>query len=265
MINEDKKTVDDLFSLQFSLFFIENDVNEKQIKVLSRLLCRKNLDSLLQSRWFLRKKHCSVAIKKEDMHSIIQLEQPSNDPDALSPTLLETNWDNALSANINITEPLRLIQAVIKPLFIWWVNHITPQIFAHYETKKALELQINQCENIMLFEKKQLSNSNDPFLSLNDIKMKLETDKSKLIIINNLLEKDIQCLIKEWKNESVFNVEIKNTLAYLQEVTPNSELLKPIWEILKSIPTHPENYVQLKNWLLERSLCLKNDIFLWHN
>ncbi len=30
---------------------------------------------------------------------------------------------------INIADHARLIQAIIKPIFIWWVEHITPHIF----------------------------------------------------------------------------------------------------------------------------------------
>lgn len=44
---------------------------------------------------------------------------------------------------------------------------------------------------------------------------------------------------------------------------PNSELIKPLWMILNSIPEYPENCQKLKDWLLERELCLKNDEFLW--
>ncbi|MER1962714.1 T3SS regulon anti-activator ExsD family protein, partial [Proteus vulgaris] len=48
-----------------------------------------------------------------------------------------------------------------------------------------------------------------------------------------------------------------------KNVTPSSELIKPLWDILNSIPEHPENCQILKDWLLERELCLKNDNFLW--
>ncbi|MEQ4923313.1 T3SS regulon anti-activator ExsD domain-containing protein [Proteus hauseri] len=262
MVSDNKKTVDDLFNLQFSLFFNNEDINEKQIKILSRLLCREDLDSLLQSTWFLRKKHCSVAMSKKDIRDIIELARISSlSSDHSFP--LHINWNDDLDATVNITEHLRLIQAVIKPLFIWWVNHITPQLFSLYETKRELELQINQCNNIKLFEEKQPSNNGDSFLSLDDINIKLDADKIRLILINELLNKDIQLLLNAWKSEPIFTVEIKNTLEYIQAVSPRSEILKPLWVILRSIPEHPENCQKLKNWLLERSLCLNNDNFLW--
>ena len=70
-------------------------------------------------------------------------------------------------------------------------------------------------------------------------------------------------MIEHWKNEPIFNVEINNTLDYIRKTTPNSELIKPLWNILNSIPEHPENCKKLKDWLLERELCLKNDEYLW--
>lgn len=262
MVSDNKKTVDDLFNLQFSLFFNNEDINEKQIKILSRLLCREDLDSLLQSTWFLRKKYCSVAMSKKDIRDIIELTRISSlSADNSFP--LHINWNDDLDATVNITEHLRLIQAVIKPLFIWWVNHITPQLFSLYETKRELESQINQCNNIKLFEKKQPSNNGDSFLSLDDINIKLDADKIRLILINELLNKDIRLLLNAWKTEPIFTVEIKNTLEYIQTVSPRSEILKPLWIILRSIPEHPENCQKLKDWLLERSLCLNNDNFLW--
>ncbi|MCO4180062.1 T3SS regulon anti-activator ExsD family protein [Proteus terrae] len=267
MAPNNEETVDNLFDLQFSFHSNENivtayDVNEQQIKILSRVLCRESLDSLLQSTWFLRKKYCFVVISKEEVRDVIgfahtfHAEQPHS-------TITPADWDKSLRATVNINEHMRLIQAVIKPLFIWWAQHITPQLFTLYETKRELELQIKQCENIKSFEEKQLSNKSDPFLSLDDINIKLNADKVRLIVINNLLQKDIQLLLDNWKSEPIFNVEINNTLDYIQKTTPSSELIKPLWEILNSIPEHPENCQKLKNWLLERELCLKNDEFLW--
>ncbi|WP_331274196.1 T3SS regulon anti-activator ExsD domain-containing protein [Proteus terrae] len=267
MAPNNEETVDNLFDLQFSFHSNENivtayDVNEQQIKILSRVLCRESLDSLLQSTWFLRKKYCFVVISKEEVRDVIgfahtfHAEQPHS-------TITPADWDKSLRATVNINEHMRLIQAVIKPLFIWWAQHITPQLFTLYETKRELELQIKQCENIKSFEEKQLSNKSDPFLSLDDINIKLNADKVRLIVINNLLQKDIQLLLDNWKSEPIFNVEINNTLDYIQKTTPSSELIKPLWEILNSIPEHPENCQKLKDWLLERELCLKNDEFLW--
>ncbi|WP_308340508.1 T3SS regulon anti-activator ExsD domain-containing protein [Proteus terrae] len=267
MAPNNEETVDNLFDLQFSFHSNENivtayDVNEQQIKILSRVLCRESLDSLLQSTWFLRKKYCFVVISKEEVRDVIgfahtfHAEQPHS-------TITPADWDKSLRATVNINEHMRLIQAVIKPLFIWWAQHITPQLFTLYETKRELELQIKQCENIKSFEEKQLSNKSDPFLSLDDINIKLNADKVRLIVINNLLQKDIQLLLDNWKSEPIFNVEINNTLDYIQKTTPSSELIKSLWEILNSIPEHPENCQKLKNWLLERELCLKNDEFLW--
>ncbi|MCT8263672.1 T3SS regulon anti-activator ExsD family protein [Proteus terrae] len=267
MAPNNEETVDNLFNLQFSFHSNENivtayDVNEQQIKILSRVLCRESLDSLLQSTWFLRKKYCFVVISKEEVRDVINFahsfhaEQPHS-------TITPADWDKSLRATVNINEHMRLIQAVIKPLFIWWAQHITPQLFTLYETKRELELQIKQCENIKSFEEKQLSNKSDPFLSLDDINIKLNADKVRLIVINDLLQKDIQLLLDNWKNEPIFNVEINNTLDYIQKIMPNSELIKPLWMILNSIPEYPENCQKLKDWLLERELCLKNDEFLW--
>ncbi|WP_099074853.1 T3SS regulon anti-activator ExsD domain-containing protein [Proteus alimentorum] len=267
MAPNNEKTVDNLFDLQFSFRSNENivttcDVNEQQIKILARVLCRESLDSLLQSTWFLRKKYCFVVISKEEIRDVIDfahsfhVKQPHT-------TITPADWDKSLKATVNINEHMRLIQSVIKPLFIWWVRHITPQLFTFYDTKRELELQIKQCENIKSFEEKQLSNKNDPFLSLDDINIKLNTDKIRLIVIDDLLQKDVQLLINNWKNEPIFNVEINNSLDYIQKITPNSELIKPLWAILNSIPKHPENCQKLKNWLLAREICLKNDEFLW--
>ncbi|WP_319022955.1 T3SS regulon anti-activator ExsD domain-containing protein [Proteus sp. FME41] len=262
MAGEDKKTVDDLFNLQFSLFFNENKINERQIAILSRVLCRENIDSLLQSTWFLRKKHCVVAITREEIRDVIKFAHlfHMQEPHSIFTPM---DWDKALKATININEHMRLIQAVIKPIFIWWVQHITPQLFILYNTKRELEFQIKQCENIKSFEEKQLSNKSDSFLSLDDIDIKLNSDKVKLTVINDLLQKDIQLLLNNWKNEPIFNIEINNTSNYIQSVTPYSEFIKPLWEILNSISQNPENCQKLKEWLLERKLCLKNDIFLW--
>lgn len=261
MSSEDQKTVDSLFNLQFSLFFNEDKINERQIKILSRILCRESLENLLQSTWFLRKKHCSVAISKEDIRNIIALTHSSSQ--MASSHLTDIDWNNTLKATVNITEPLRLIQAVIKPLFIWWIQHIAPQIFTLYEIKRKLESQIKQCTNIKSFEEKQLSNTSDSFLSLDDIDIKLNADKVRLIVINDLIKKDIQLILDNWKQEPIFHVEINNTLNYLHSVTPRSELLKPLWELLNSIPENPENCHKLKNWLLIRDICLRNDEFLW--
>lgn len=267
MATSDKKTVDDLFDLQFSLQSNKNsdtecDVNAHQIKLLSRVLCRESLDNLLQSTWFLRKKYCFVDITKEEIRDVVGLASSFNTQQAHS-TLTPMDWDKSLRATVNINEHMRLIQAVIKPLFIWWVQHLTPQLFTLYETKRELESQIKQCENIKSFEEKQLSNISDSFLSLDDINIKLNSDKVRLIVINDLLQKDIKLLLENWKNEPVFNLEINNTLDYIQGVTPRSELIKPLWKILNSIPENPENCQNLKTWLLERDLCLKNDEFLW--
>lgn len=267
MATSDKKTVDDLFDLQFSLQSNKNgdtecDVNAHQIKILSRVLCRESLDNLLQSTWFLRKKYCFVDITKEEIRDVVGFANSFHTQQANS-TLTPMDWDKSLRATVNINEHMRLIQAVIKPLFIWWVQHITPQLFTLYKTKRELESQIKQCENIKSFERKQLSNTSDSFLSLDDINIKLNADKVRLIVINDLLQKDIKLLLENWKNEPVFNLEINNTLDYIQGVTPHSELIKPLWNILNSIPENPENCQSLKIWLLERDLCLKNDEFLW--
>ncbi|MCT8231781.1 T3SS regulon anti-activator ExsD domain-containing protein [Proteus terrae] len=267
MAPNNEETVDNLFNLQFSFHSNENivtayDVNEQQIKILSRVLCRESLDSLLQSTWFLRKKYCFVVISKEEVRDVINFAHLFH-AEQSHPTITPADWDKSLRATVNINEHMRLIQAVIKPLFIWWAQHITPQLFTLYETKRELELQIKQCENIKSFEEKQLSNKSVPFLSLDDINIKLNADKVRLIVINDLLQKDIQLLLDNWKNEPIFNIEINNTLDYIQKITPNSELIKPLWTILNSIPECPENCQKLKDWLLERELCLKNDEFLW--
>ncbi len=267
MATNDKKTVDDLFDLQFSFRSNKNivnacNVNEQQIKILARILCRESLDSLLQSTWFLRKKYCFVDITKEEIRDVVSLARSSHTQQANS-TLTPMDWDKSLKATVNINEHMRLIQAVIKPLFIWWVKHVTPQLFTLYQTKRELESQIKQCENIKSFEEKQLSNTSDSFLSLDDINIKLNSDKVRLIVINDLLQKDVTLLLDNWKNEPVFNIKINNTLDYIQKVTPNSELIKPLWDILNSIPEHPENCQKLKDWLLKRELCLNNDEFLW--
>lgn len=262
MVSNDKKTVDRLFNLQFSLHTNRSNVNEQQIKILSRILCRENLDSLLQSTWFLRKKHCLIAITKEDIRNIIEISHSFHTPQSYS-IFTVMDWDQSLKATVNINEHMRLIQAIIKPLFVWWVQHITPQLFTLYETKKELEFQIMQCENIKSFAEKQLSNTKDSFLSLDDINIKLSTDNVRLIVIDDLLQKSIQSLLEHWETEPAFNIEITNTLDYIREVTPSSELLKPLWKILNSIPEYPENCQKLKDWLLERNLCLKNDLFLW--
>lgn len=266
MINEDKETVDDLFDLQFSLFFNENNINEKQIKILSRLLCRESLEDLLHSTWFLRKKHCSVAMNKNDMREILALARNSkalpSDLSSQSPAYID--WGDSLSATINLNDHLRLIQAVIKPLFIWWVGNITPDIFVLYEKKKALELQINQYENIKLLEAKQPSNISLPFLSLSEIRIKLDADKARLLVIEDRLKKDIKQLITMWKTEPIFNIKISDSLSYIRNVKPQSELLVPIWDILNHIPEKPEYGEKLKEWLLKRSLCLKNDKYLWY-
>nr|WP_202608849.1 T3SS regulon anti-activator ExsD domain-containing protein [Proteus sp. G2673] len=267
MASNNEETVDNLFDLQFSFRSNKNtittcDINEQQIKILARVLCRESLDSLLQSTWFLRKKYCFVVISKEDIRDVINFANHFHAEQPYS-TITPADWDKSLKATVNINEHMRLIQAVIKPLFMWWVQHITPQLFTLYDTKRELELQIKQCENIKLFEEKQLSNKSDSFLSLNDINIKLNADKARLIVIDDLLQSNIQFLLDNWKNEPVFNVEINNTLDYIQKITPNSELIKPLWKILNSIPEHPENCQKLKDWLLERELCLKNDEYLW--
>ncbi|MBI6530261.1 T3SS regulon anti-activator ExsD family protein [Proteus vulgaris] len=267
MANNDKETVDRLFNLQFSFHTNESIVNgynanEQQIKILSRVLCRESLDSLLQSTWFLRKKHCLIAITKEDIRDIIKISRSFHTRPPYS-AFTVMDWDQSLKATVNINEHMRLIQAIIKPLFIWWAQHITPQLFTLYETKRELESQIKQCENIKSFEEKQLSNTKDSFLSLDDINIKLSTDNVRLIVIDDLLQKCIQSLLEHWENEPAFNIKITNTLDYIRGVKPNSELLKPLWEIFNSIPENPENCHNLKDWLLERDLCLKNDIFLW--
>lgn len=268
LATQDKETVDNLFNLQFSLFFNKDivskyqETNNHQIKILSRFIYRESLDNLLRSTWFLRKKHCFVPISKEDIRHIITLKHISNleTPNAIFSV---NDWDEKLKAKVILSLHFRLIQVVIKPLFIWWVKQVTPQIFPLYETKRILELQIKQFNNIKLFEKKQPSYSDDSFLSLEQIDAKLESDKSKLLAINELLQKEGQLLIEHWKNEPIFNVEINNTLDYIRKTTPNSELIKPLWNILNSIPEHPENCKKLKDWLLERELCLKNDEYLW--
>ncbi|HEJ9412193.1 T3SS regulon anti-activator ExsD domain-containing protein [Proteus mirabilis] len=257
MADENKKTVDNLFNLQFSSLITNNDINEKQIKILYRLLCREAVDSLLQSTWFLRKKYCSVPLTKENINAVVNL------TDKYQSNISDINW-NALNANINISDHARFIQAIIKPIFIWWVEHITPHIFTLYEIKKDLEYQINQCENIKLFEEKQPSNIASSFLSLEDIKTKLEADKARIVVIDDLLKKDIKLIIEAWEKEPVFNKKINNTLAYLRNTQPHSELLQPLWDILMTIPQQPENCKKLKNWLVEHSLCLINDEFVWH-
>ncbi|HEJ9661441.1 TPA: T3SS regulon anti-activator ExsD domain-containing protein [Proteus mirabilis] len=257
MADENKKTVDNLFNLQFSSLITNNDINEKQIKILYRLLCREAVDSLLQSTWFLRKKYCSVPLTKENINAVVNL------TDKYQSNISDINW-NALNAKINISDHARFIQAIIKPIFIWWVEHITPHIFTLYEIKKDLEYQINQCENIKLFEEKEPSNIASSFLSLEDIKTKLEADKARIVVIDDLLKKDIKLIIEAWEKEPIFNKKINNTLAYLQNTQPHSELLQPLWDILMTIPQQPENCKKLKNWLVEHSLCLINDEFVWH-
>ncbi|HDT2999292.1 TPA: T3SS regulon anti-activator ExsD family protein [Proteus mirabilis] len=257
MADENKKTVDNLFNLQFSSLITNNDINEKQIKILYRLLCREAVDSLLQSTWFLRKKYCSVPLTKENINAVVNL------ADKYQSNISDINW-NALNAKINISDHTRFIQAIIKPIFIWWVEHITPHIFTLYEIKKDLEYQINQCENIKLFEEKEPSNIAYSFLSLEDIKTKLEADKARIVVIDDLLKKDIKLIIESWEKEPVFNKKINNTLAYLRNTQPHSELLQPLWDILMTIPQQPENCKKLKNWLVEHSLCLINDEFMWH-
>ncbi|MDM3592607.1 T3SS regulon anti-activator ExsD domain-containing protein [Proteus mirabilis] len=257
MADENKKTVDNLFNLQFSSLITNNDINEKQIKILYRLLCREAVDSLLQSTWFLRKKYCSVPLTKENINAIVNL------ADKYQSNISDINW-NALNAKINISDHTRFIQTIIKPIFIWWVEHITPHIFTLYEIKKDLEYQINQCENIKLFEEKEPSNIAYSFLSLEDIKTKLEADKARIVVIDDLLKKDIKLIIESWEKEPVFNKKINNTLAYLRNTQPHSELLQPLWDILMTIPQQPENCKKLKNWLVEHSLCLINDEFMWH-
>ncbi|EOE1185290.1 T3SS regulon anti-activator ExsD domain-containing protein [Proteus mirabilis] len=257
MADENKKTVDNLFNLQFSSLITNNDINEKQIKILYRLLCREAVDSLLQSTWFLRKKYCSVPLTKDNINAVVNL------ADKYQSNISDINW-NALNAKINISDHTRFIQAIIKPIFIWWVEHITPHIFTLYEIKKDLEYQINQCENIKLFEEKEPSNIAYSFLSLEDIKTKLEADKARIVVIDDLLKKDIKLIIESWEKEPVFNKKINNTLAYLRNTQPHSELLQPLWDILMTIPQQPENCKKLKNWLVEHSLCLINDEFMWH-
>ncbi|HDT0722087.1 TPA: T3SS regulon anti-activator ExsD family protein [Proteus mirabilis] len=257
MADENKKTVDNLFNLQFSSLITNNDINEKQIKILYRLLCREAVDSLLQSTWFLRKKYCSVPLTKENINAVVNL------TDKYQSNISDINW-NALNAKINISDHARFIQAIIKPIFIWWVEHITPHIFTLYEIKKDLEYQINQCENIKLFEEKEPSNIASSFLSLEDIKTKLEADKARIVVIDDLLKKDIKLIIEAWEKEPIFNKKINNTLAYLQNTQPHSELLQPLWDILMTIPQQPQNCKKLKNWLVEHSLCLINDEFVWH-
>ncbi|MBG2990066.1 T3SS regulon anti-activator ExsD family protein [Proteus mirabilis] len=257
MADENKKTVDNLFNLQFSSLITNNDINEKQIKILYRLLCREAVDSLLQSTWFLRKKYCSVPLTKDNINAVVNL------ADKYQSNISDINW-NALNAKINISDHARFIQAIIKPIFIWWVEHITPHIFRLYEIKKDLEYQINQCENIKLFEEKEPSNIAYSFLSLEDIKTKLEADKARIVVIDDLLKKDIKLIIESWEKEPVFNKKINNTLAYLRNTQPHSELLQPLWDILMTIPQQPENCKKLKNWLVEHSLCLINDEFMWH-
>ncbi|MBG6015415.1 T3SS regulon anti-activator ExsD family protein [Proteus mirabilis] len=257
MADENKKTVDNLFNLQFSSLITNNDINEKQIKILYRLLCREAVDSLLQSTWFLRKKYCSVPLTKENINAVVNL------ANKYQSNISDINW-NALNAKINISDHARFIQAIIKPIFIWWVEHITPHIFTLYEIKKDLEYQINQCENIKLFEEKEPSNIAYSFLSLEDIKTKLEADKARIVVIDDLLKKDIKLIIESWEKEPVFNKKINNTLAYLRNTQPHSELLQPLWDILMTIPQQPENCKKLKNWLVEHSLCLINDEFMWH-
>ncbi|HBC5915162.1 TPA: T3SS regulon anti-activator ExsD family protein [Proteus mirabilis] len=257
MADENKKTVDNLFNLQFSSLITNNDINEKQIKILYRLLCREAVDSLLQSTWFLRKKYCSVPLTKDNINAVVNL------ADKYQSNISDINW-NALNAKINISDHARFIQAIIKPIFIWWVEHITPHIFRLYEIKKDLEYQINQCENIKLFEEKEPSNIAYSFLSLEDIKTKLEADKARIVVIDDLLKKDIKLIIESWEKEPVFNKKIDNTLAYLRNTQPHSELLQPLWDILMTIPQQPENCKKLKNWLVEHSLCLINDEFMWH-
>ncbi|MDX4949191.1 T3SS regulon anti-activator ExsD domain-containing protein [Proteus mirabilis] len=257
MADENKKTVDNLFNLQFSSLITNNDINEKQIKILYRLLCREAVDSLLQSTWFLRKKYCSVPLTKENINAVVNL------ANKYQSNISDINW-NVLNAKINISDHARFIQAIIKPIFIWWVEHITPHIFTLYEIKKDLEYQINQCENIKLFEEKEPSNIAYSFLSLEDIKTKLEADKARIVVIDDLLKKDIKLIIESWEKEPVFNKKINNTLAYLRNTQPHSELLQPLWDILMTIPQQPENCKKLKNWLVEHSLCLINDEFMWH-
>ncbi|MTS88214.1 T3SS regulon anti-activator ExsD domain-containing protein [Proteus mirabilis] len=257
MADENKKTVDNLFNIQFSSLITNNDINEKQIKILYRLLCREAVDSLLQSTWFLRKKYCSVPLTKDNINAVVNL------ADKYQSNISDINW-NALNAKINISDHTRFIQAIIKPIFIWWVEHITPHIFTLYEIKKDLEYQINQCENIKLFEEKEPSNIAYSFLSLEDIKTKLEADKARIVVIDDLLKKDIKLIIESWEKEPVFNKKINNTLAYLRNTQPHSELLQPLWDILMTIPQQPENCKKLKNWLVEHSLCLINDEFMWH-
>ncbi|MFS3859181.1 T3SS regulon anti-activator ExsD domain-containing protein [Proteus mirabilis] len=257
MADENKKTVDNLFNLQFSSLITNNDINEKQIKILYRLLCREAVDSLLQSTWFLRKKYCSVPLTKDNINAVVNL------ADKYQSNISDINW-NALNAKINISDHTRFIQAIIKPIFIWWVEHITPHIFTLYEIKKDLEYQINQCENIKLFEEKEPSNIAYSFLSLEDIKTKLEADKARIVVIDDLLKKDIKLIIESWEKEPVFNKKINNTLAYLRNTQPHSELLQPLWDILMTIPQQPGNCKKLKNWLVEHSLCLINDEFMWH-
>lgn len=257
MTDENKKAVDNLFNLQFSFLITNNNINDKQIKILSRLLCREAVDSLLKSTWFLRKQYCSVRLTKENINEAVKLayEYQSN--------ISDINW-NTLNVNINIADHTRFIQAIIKPVFIWWIEHITPHIFTLYEMKEDLEYQINQCENIKLFEEKQPSNIAYSFLSLEDIKTKLEADKARIVVIDDLLKKDIKLIIEAWEKEPVFNKKINNTLAYLRNTQPHSELLQPLWDILMTIPQQPENCKKLKNWLVEHSLCLINDEFVWH-
>ncbi len=79
-------------------------------------------------------------------------------------------------------------------------------------------------------------------------------------MIDDLLKKDIKLVIEAWEKEPVFNKKINNTLEYLQNTQPHSELLQPLWDILITIPQHPENWQKTKTLASKNTLlCLINE------
>ncbi|HCM63543.1 MAG TPA: hypothetical protein DIT05_13515 [Morganella sp. (in: Bacteria)] len=244
MLNKTKDTVflSDNEIHSFDELYNENDL-------LSKYICRENIDKLKKTPWFKRKKKWNIPFRYNDL-AIIR-ESIRHHPD---------NWVDYLADTIQLSESRYWTDWLITETYEYWLNNNYGDFndvknkYSKYNAVRdqLIALIMLYKKNVALIGKSKITQTEQKLADCNDNLSRLKIDIDKFNQSIPFTQRDFHDALR--------------AAIYHNNVLQHSAIPEELQTVIDSILLLKENNNNefLHKWLYQRNICLQGDILHWH-
>lgn len=244
MLNKTKDTV----FLSDNEIHIFNELYDENY-LLSKYICRENIDALKKTPWFKRKKKWKIPFKYNDLTMIRNAIR--HHPD---------NWVDYLTDTILLSESRYWTDWLITETYEYWLNNNYGDLNALKNQHQKYDTVRNQLSALIMLYTKNRALTGDDMITQTERKLADCNDNLSRLKMN--IDKFNQSVPFTQRN---FHDALRAAI-YHNNVLQHSAVPEELQTVIDSILLLKENNNNefLHKWLYQRNICLQGDILRWH-